>query len=579
MKSFNDIRRLFDSIRIKRGKLTIGIVCLLITSLLTLVIPDLLGKLTDAIGNEGRTGDMTQLGLMLAGALLLGAIFEYFRMVIFIQISAESLTKLRQKTYSHIVKLPMRFFGSKSIGEITSRISSDIEVLRNFFNDSIQKLISAALLITGGSVMMLTVSWKLTLLVFVSLPLAGLLSKVFASKIKTTSSRLQKDTAQSNIIVQESLIDIYSVKSFTNEKLQISRFNESTDAVTRLHTRLGIFKGRFSLATQLVVSLLVITVIWVAARMIDSGELNPGQVVSFAVYMIAVLLSLSELSDVYSEVQKGLGSAESLLEIMGVEQENLGEKTDIVLSGSLKFESVSFSYPGSKNKKVLKDINFTIPEGERWALVGSSGSGKSTIASLILQMYDLDSGSIYFDQHRMDELSVADVRNHIAVVPQSSNLFSGSIRDNIMFGRLDASEEEFMETAIEASVDEFVQHLPDGYDTEVGEHGTRLSGGQRQRILLARAMLKNPKILILDEATSALDSETEMLVTVAIYLLTKRCTSLIIAHRLSTVKTADRILVMEDGEIIEHGTYDELMADERSHFRHLNFLSLDAQPV
>lgn len=579
MKPIKDIKRLFESVKIKRGRLVVGVVCLLITAGLALVIPDLLGKLTDAIGVEKSTQEMTQLGLMLAITLVLGAIFDYFRMVLFVQISADSLTTLRQYTYSHIVRLPMSFFASRSIGEITSRISSDIEVLRNVFNDSLQTLISTAIIITGGTFMMLTVSWKLTILVFFSLPIAFLLSKVFASRIKNTSSKLQQDTARSNIIVQESLIDIYSVKSFTNEQLQISRFNDSTNAVTLLHRRLGVFKGRFSLLTQLVVSLLVIAVIWVAAYMINTGELNPGQVVSFAVYMVAVLLSLSELSDVYSEVQKGLGSAESLLKILSTEQENLGEKTDITLSGCLKFEGVSFSYPGRDDNKVLKNINFMIPAGERWALVGASGSGKSTIASLILQMYNLDNGSIYFDEHRMDELSVVDVRKHIAVVPQSSNLFSGSIRDNIRFGRLNATEEEFMEVAVEASVDEFVKELPEGYDTEVGEHGMRLSGGQRQRILLARAMLKNPKILILDEATSALDSETEMLVTVAIYLLTQRCTSLIIAHRLSTVKTADRILVLEKGEIIEQGTYDELMANENSHFRHLNFLSLDAKEV
>lgn len=579
MKPLKDIKRLFESVQINRGKLVVGVVCLLITSFMALVIPDLLGQLTDAIGIDKSTQEMTKVGVMLVIALVLGAIFDYFKLVVFVEVSAEGLTKLRQRTYGHIVQLPMSFFADRSIGEITSRISSDIEILRAFFNDSLQGLISSMLMIVGGSVMMLTVSWKLTILVFISLPIASVLSKLFAPKIKDTSQKLQEDTARSNIIVQESLIDIYSVKTFTNEKLQMDRFNNSTNSVTSLHRRLGVFKGKFSLFTQLLVSALVIIVIWAAALMINEGELNPGQVVSFAVYMVAVLLSLSAMSDIYAEVQQGLGSAESLLDIMSVERENIGERTDIELSGSLKFENVNFSYPGSKDKQVLQNVDFTIPAGERWALVGTSGSGKSTIASLILQMYELDSGKIYFDDHPMDKLSVADVRKHIAVVPQSSSLFSGSVRDNIMYGNLDATEEEFMEVAIEASVDEFVKDMPEGYDTEVGEHGMKLSGGQRQRILLSRAMLNNPKILILDEATSALDSETEMLVTVAIYQLTQRCTSLIIAHRLSTVKTADRILVLEKGEVIEQGTYKDLMSNENSHFRHLNFLSLDVQPV
>lgn len=311
--------------------------------------------------------------------------------------------------------------------------------------------------------------------------------------------------------------------------------------------------------------------------MISQGTLGQGDVIAFATYLLLVFGCFHTISKAIADVQKSVGSVESILELLGNKPEELEQVGDVDLSGSLRFENVNFAYPDNPDKFILKNINFEIPQGERWALVGSSGSGKSTIASLVLQFYQPTTGKVYFDDIEMTKLSLYNIRKNMAVVPQSSSLFTGTIRENIMYGRLDATEEEFQEVAIEASVDEFVKDLTDGYATEVGENGMRLSGGQRQRILLARAMLKNPKILILDEATSALDSETEMLVQVAIYLMTQKCTSLTIAHRLSTVKTADRILVMDQGEIIEQGTYEELMADDNSHFRHLNFLSLDTK--
>lgn len=543
---------------------------------LPLVIPDLLGQLAELIGEEGNIDELNRLGVALTATMILSAFLNFFRQLIFVRITASSLTEIRQKAYNHIIMLPMKFFMNRSISELSSRISADTQVLKHFINNSMQELISGSVTILGGTVMLFLISWKLTVLIFVCAPVLYLLSKRFGKRISRASSDLQDDVAHSNIIVQESLVDIFSVKSFSSEDNQKKRFKKTTDAVTLLDIRLGVFTGKFSLYTELVISLMVIICIWAAAFLVQSGELLPGKMMSYALYMVTVLMSLVQLSDVFSEIQKGLGSIRSLLKVLEEPIEELGEKTEVRLSGSLCFENVSFSYPGAQSRQILKNISFTIPTGERWALVGSSGSGKSTIATLILQMYPLEEGQICFDKQRMDELSIADIRKHIGVVPQSSTLFSSSIKDNILFGNPEATEEELMEIAREASVDEFVKELPGGYEAQVGEHGMRLSGGQRQRILLTRAMLKNPKILILDEATSALDNETEMLVQNAIHALTERCTSLIIAHRLSTVQNADHILVLERGEIVEEGSYDELMANEHSHFRHLNFLNPEA---
>lgn len=576
MNSLKVLKKILYMAQMKKGSLIVGVLCLMASSASALLIPRFLGQLLESL-DEGMVSEEVGINTIvsLIAALIVNAVFTYLYSVAFSGISANSLTRLRQRAFSHMIKLPLTFFKKRSVTELTSRISSDIQILQKFFESVIPTLANNTIIIVGGLAMMLIISWQLTLIVLLIVPVFILVYSKFGGKIQGTSEKLQSDTANANVLIQESFADIYAVKSFNREFFQIDKFNRTTDSVTSSGMKLGEFQARFSLFSSFCVAILILGVIGKGSLMVHAGTLSTGQIVSFAGYMVSILLSVLGVSSILSEVGKGVGSASSIINVMKETGESLGERSEITLSGGFRFENVSFSYPSNPNLPVLKNISFSVPKGERWALVGTSGSGKSTIAALLLQMYPPNKGKIFFDDHSTDELSITDIRSHISVVPQSSTLFSGTIRENILFGRPDAAEEEFIEVAIESSVDEFVKDLPEKYETIVGEQGQLLSGGQRQRILLARAMLNQPRILVLDEATSALDSETEMLVQVAIYLLTKKCTSLMIAHRLSTVKTADRILVLEKGEIIEQGSYDELMADERSHFRHLNFLSVE----
>lgn len=355
-----------------------------------------------------------------------------------------------------------------------------------------------------------------------------------------------------------------------NESLQEDLYKQSIGSVAGLGIRLGNSEALFSFLSDLITGLLLLSVVWVGSHWVSTGELSMGAMVTFSAYLILVVMVFSDITSIFSDVQRGLGSVNAVQKLIEEPKEVFGEENNVKLSGGFSFEGVEFSYPGSPDVKVLKNISFKVPKGERWALVGTSGSGKSTLASLLVHMYQQDTGTIRFDDIPSDELSLKDIRSLVGVIPQSSSLFTGTIRENILFGKPEASEEEFREIVIETSIDEFVKDFPEGYETQVGEHGMRLSGGQKQRILLARAMLKKPKILVLDEATSALDNETEMLIQVAIHLITQKCTSLIIAHRLSTIKNADNILVMMHGEIVEQGTYEELMERPDSHFRFLN---------
>ncbi len=577
MKVLDSLRDLLKLVRLSKPLLFLGVLFLISSAGVNLLIPKLVGDIFNTLESNFVLSDIHTLSFYLALVFLGRGLFTYGHTVCFGRLTVQSLTDLRQRVYGHAVKLPVFVFKKKNVSEITSRISADIQRLENFFNQVIPTLLSQSIVGIGALVMTFIISWKLAGIILIIFPLVLFLSGKLTNGIKGISSELQGDTARSNIIIQESLTDIYAVKSFTNEPFQVQKFKRMTNSVTKLGTRLILAESRYELINMITMGLLIVFMIWRSAVMISQGTLGQGDVIAFATYLLLVFGCFHTISKAIADVQKSVGSVESILELLGNKPEELEQTGNVDLSGSLRFENVNFSYPDNPKKFILKNINFEIPQGERWALVGSSGSGKSTIASLVLQFYQPTTGKVYFDDIEMTKLSLYNIRKNMAVVPQSSSLFTGTIRENIMYGRLDATEEEFQEVAIEASVDEFVKDLTDGYATEVGENGMRLSGGQRQRILLARAMLKNPKILILDEATSALDSETEMLVQVAIYLMTQKCTSLTIAHRLSTVKTADRILVMDQGEIIEQGTYEELMADDNSHFRHLNFLSLDTK--
>lgn len=576
MNPITSLKKLLRHVLLNKSLVVIGFISVLLTTVSGLFIPKLLGDLLDALHQNMSPAKLNQLGAFLGLAFISQAFFSFARRVTFTRISASALEELRFKTFEHIIHLPMKFFSERSAGELSSRISSDIQMLERLFKNLIPVSIRLLATFIGGVIMLFLTSWKLSVIFVFCLILIISMFVIYGKKLRNISSKLQKNLAGSNVVVQESLVDIYSIKSFMNEPLQKDRYKRSLGSLAGLGIKLGNSEARFSLYSDLITSLLLISVVWAGSYWIANGTLSMGAMLTFSGYLIAVIMAFTDITNIYSDVQRGLGSVNTVQSLMEEQKELLGEHSTNQLSGSFSFENVDFAYPSNPGVKVLKNVSFKVPKGERWALVGTSGSGKSTLASLLIQMHAPDNGVIRFDDIPSDDLSIRDVRSHIGVIPQSSSLFSGTIKDNILFGKPDATEEEFKEIAIEASIDEFVKDLPEGYETEVGEHGMRLSGGQKQRILIARAMLKKPKVLVLDEATSALDNETEMLVQAAIHLVTQKCTSLIIAHRLSTIKNADNILVMMHGEIVEQGTYEELMARPNSHFRFLNLTNFKA---
>ncbi|MDQ3291683.1 MAG: ATP-binding cassette domain-containing protein, partial [Bacteroidota bacterium] len=400
-----------------------------------------------------------------------------------------------------------------------------------------------------------------------------LLAFVFGKRIKKLSKATQEEIGKTNVIVEETLQAINVVKAFTNELFEIGRYNRSLSNAVRNALKASYFRGAF--VSFIIIGLFggIILVLWFGASLVESGELTIGQLVQFIIYTTFIGASVGGLGDMYGRVQTSLGAADRVLEILDEPEEptNLTNQTvpALKVSGNIEYDQVAFSYPTRPDIAVLKDISFQIQSGEKVALVGPSGAGKSTIVALLMKFYNLKGGQICIDGQNINNLNLTELRRNIGIVPQEVLLFGGTIRENIAYGKPDATEEEIILAAKKANAYQFIQSFPEKLDTVVGERGIKLSGGQRQRIAIARAILKNPAILILDEATSSLDSESEKLVQQAMDELMKGRTSIIIAHRLSTIRKADKILVIENGQIAEQGTHEELSLNEAGLYANL----------
>jgi len=568
--------RLYSYIRPYRVTYILGLIFLFGSSVLNLAFPKLLGDLVNA-GNEGNLAtELNRIALLLAGLLVIQATFSYFRTILFVKVTERSLADIRQDTYNHLIRLPVRFFDKRRVGELNSRISSDISLLQETMTSTLAEFVRQVIIIVGGIALLVYTSFKLTVFMLAILPGMVLLAYFFGRYIRKYSKKAQREVAESNTVVEETLQGIQSVKAYTNEFFEMKRYRIRTLEIASIGIKGGRYRAAFS--AFLILGLLgaLVAVIWRGAVLLAAGEIDAGELFSFVLYSGFIAGTIGGLASVFTTIQRFLGATEDLFEILGEQVEEVAAARpsgeEFRLRGDITFSNLSFYYPSRPGETVLKDISLQINANQVVALVGASGAGKTTITSLLLRFHEPASGVILFDGKESGSIPLSSLRSQIALVPQDIFLFGGTIRENIGYGDPAAGEEQIIEAARQANAWEFISRFPEGMDTIVGERGTQLSGGQRQRVAIARALLKNPRILILDEATSSLDSESEKLVQEALENLLTGRTSIVIAHRLSTVRHADRIFVLDSGRLVEEGTHDQLITIPDGKYRNLSEL-------
>jgi ABC transporter fused permease/ATP-binding protein len=558
-----------------RWKFYIGLIFLLLTGATALAFPKLMGMLIDSVKSKSYD-QANNIALMLIVILFLQSICSFFRLSLFVNFTEHTLANLRLKLYSNLVKLPMSFFSQKRVGELNSRISADITQIQDTLTTTIAEFLRQFILSIGGVILLATESVKLTLLMLSVVPLVAVAAVVFGRFIRKYSKSVQDQVAESQVIVEETMQGISIVKAFANEWYEIARYDGKIKEVVKLAIKGGKYRGYFASFIIFCLFGAIVAVVWFGVRLSISGEMSVGQLISFVLYSTFVGASFGGIAELYAQIQKAIGATERVFELLGETPEkingNQNSNSIQKIQGNVTFKNVSFTYPSRKEMQVLKGVNFTANFGQKIAIVGPSGAGKSTISSLLLRFYDIDCGEILVDGKNIYDYDLENLRGNMSIVPQDVILFGGTIKENIAYGKPNASDEEIILAAKQANALNFIESFPEKFETLVGERGIKLSGGQRQRIAIARALLKNPSILILDEATSSLDSESEKLVQEALEILMEGRTSIIIAHRLSTIRSADQILVLDQGVIAEQGTHQELIALENGIYKNLSNL-------
>ncbi|EPR69484.1 Lipid A export ATP-binding/permease protein MsbA [Cyclobacterium qasimii M12-11B] len=536
-----------------------------------LTFPYVAGKLIDAAsGKDWIVNDINGIAFILIGILFIQSIFSFFRVWLFAKVSEKSMRDIRVALYERLVRLPMTFFDQRRTGELISRITSDVTMLQDTFSITLAELFRQIITLFAGIIFLFYTTPRLTLFMLITIPVLVVIAMVFGKFIRKLSKKTQDYLAAANVVVEETLQSIVTVKSFTGESYEINRYRNKLNSVVEVALKAAGYRGAF--ISFIIFALFggIVAVIWYGATLVSAGDMSVGDLISFVLYTTFIGGSIAGLGDIYGQVQKAIGSSERVLEILNetTEKQIKGSSIDR-MKGSVQFDQVLFHYPTRPEYRVLDGLSIHAEPGEKIALAGHSGAGKSTIIQLLLKFYDVGSGDILLDGKSIADWDPQALRNNIGMVPQEVLLFGGSIRENIRYAKHDATDEELLEAARQANALEFIDKFPEGLDTLVGERGIKLSGGQRQRIAIARAILKDPAILILDEATSSLDAETESLVQEALDKLMKGRTTIIIAHRLSTIRKVDRIYVIKDGKVIEEGNHESLSAKEGGHYAHL----------
>jgi ABC-type multidrug transport system fused ATPase/permease subunit len=582
---------IFRYLKKDRWLFLLGLLLLVVSGLLVIVITALLGRLVNPTGDHTLPGgQMTQMiqnlvpinpdwgdtGLtltVLVVILIIQGIFSFFRVYIFAYVTENAMFDLRRDAFNTIIRMPMQFFNERRVGDLSSRLSADISTIQETLTITLAEFIRQTVIVFVGIGWLVSYSYKLTLVMLLTLPVMIIAIALFGRFIKKLGKETQDKVAESGVIVNESLTGIVNVKSFSNEIYEALRFASSIKAIRKVALKGAIWRGVFGTFIIIFLFGALGLVMGVGAYLRDTGEL-PGGVLSQFIFITGLVAgSIGGLAAQMGSINRSLGVIENVMEILDQKTEDISlenipdsQKT----KGEITLKDVHFRYPSRMDVEVLAGVSFEVKSGQTVALIGSSGSGKSTIAALIQRFYEPSSGTILLDGKNANDYTLQELRSQMAYVPQEVILFGGSIKENIAYGKPNATDEEIKEAARKANALSFIETFPDGFDTVVGERGIQLSGGQRQRIAIARAVLKNPTILLLDEATSALDSESEQLVQSALDNLMLGRTSLVIAHRLSTIRNANLIVVLEKGKVVESGTHQELIVKENGVYKRLS---------
>ena len=555
--------RLLEHLKPYKFRLFVAAICTALASAGTVVLPWIIKDLVDQVLSEKDAEKLTYIALSVVVIFLFRGFFFYGQSYLISYVGQKVVIDIRREVFKKIQRLSMAFYDKNKTGTIMSYVTNDVNALQTGLVDNIVEMITEGVILVASIVAMIYLDWKLFLFSLCTFPVVIMFIDFFGKKIRASGGKIQGATADLTSVLQEVVSSARVIKSFVREDYEIERFEAQNMHNFRAQMKYVKLSATLTPTIEFVAAIGVTMILWFGGNSVIDGDISAGALVAFLTYAVNISNPIKRLSRVIANIQKALAAADRVFDVLDL-PELIQNKPNAQLlphvKGSVSFNNVSFAY--NTDEPILDNVTFSATPGQVVALVGPSGAGKSTVASLLPRFYDVTGGSIVIDGLDIRDVTMESLREQVGIVPQETMLFNGSVYDNILYGRLDATEEEVMAASKAANAHNFITELPNGYDTQLGDRGVNISGGQRQRIAIARAILKNPQILILDEATSALDTESERVVQEALDRLMVGRTSFVIAHRLSTIKNADKILVMEKGKIVEEGNHDELMAKD-----------------
>ena len=553
-------RRLLMYIKPYLGRLGLAIICIIVASGANLYLPWIIKDMIDKVLAEKDMAMLNIISVSIVVVFAIRGVFYYGQSYLVSYIGQRVVVDVREVMFKKFQRMPMAYFDKHQTGETMSYVTNDVAAIQSALVDNLIEFFTEAAILVGSIVLMLYIDWKLTLLTLITVPMVGYAMKIFGRKIKKSGTLIQEKLADITALLQESISSIRIVKSFVREDYEVKRFKRENNLNFRAVMKNVQLTSLLTPTVEFLAALAVTLIVWFGGYEVVQGIMSAGSLVAFLTYAVNLANPVKRLSRIYGRMQQAMAAIDRIFYVLDLE-ETVTDKPDAKIlpkvTGKVSVENITFSYDGKHN--ALENVTFEVEPGQMIAFVGPSGAGKSTIANLIPRFYDVNSGKILIDGFDIRDVTAHSLREQIGIVPQETLLFSTTVMENIRYGKLDASDEEVISAAKAANADNFIRDLPEGYKTLIGERGLNLSGGQRQRMAIARAMLKNPQILILDEATSALDTESEKIVQAALDKLMRGRTSFVIAHRLSTIFAADQIFVIEHGKICEHGTHHELL--------------------
>lgn len=553
--------RILSYIKPYMHRLIFAMFCTIMAAAGNLYIPWIIKDMIDEVLADKNGTMLNWIAASIIAIFVVRGLFWYGQNYLMSYVGQSVIIDIRAAVFKKLQRLSVSFYDKNKTGTIMSYVTNDVNALQSAMVENTIEMITEGFILIGSVVAMIYLDWRLTLFTVCTFPVVLWFMEFFGKKIRKTGGRIQECTADITSVLQESVASARVIKSFVREDYEVDRFDVENRANFRANMKNAQLMATLTPVVELVAAIGVTMIIWYGGNNVINGTITAGSLVAFLTYAVNISNPIKRLTRVIGNIQKALAAAQRVFMIIDMPEE-IAESRDAKqlpeVSGKVEFQNVSFAYDDKGN--VITDLSFSVKPGEVIAIVGPSGAGKSTIANLLPRFYDVNKGDIKIDGHSVREVTLDSLREQVGIVPQETMLFNGSVYNNILYGRLDATKEEIEAAAKAANAHDFIMQLTDGYETKLGDRGVNLSGGQRQRIAIARAILKNPRILILDEATSALDTESERVVQEALDRLMVGRTSFVIAHRLSTVKNADKILVLEKGNLVESGTQDELLA-------------------